>query len=688
MRIKNVIIGIMFLILLMSFVNAYYWDTYGSSFTPMWHNDVGGFNGRFDINNTYSSIATGYTLGSVPNELPYMQYEPLIWHFNTSTNYLIFPDGSNLQVYNSDLFLVEEISTGDVVSQIDMTDFSGFGGYREVAGIYEYNNTWLQFKTYRYNDTAVLYTETNVHNISVDSDYFVNGVRCTSVGFGLSGECYFTITETTGTTFYWVNTTDVNSLALPIGNELPLEPVAWLDTDSDGDVEFLVYTNETYTLFEKDGTIDVQKNVTTNRTYIQVKMFQPDLTNDWRFAVLEKDIDVSTSFPTLTLKVYKADGSTYWSDMIRNKATPTDLGGSVYYVGGRIAIVDDYGGQGADDGLDDIYVVGLKNTGSTGTDNSFYAFRVYQGYTGSSHFSWNIQDEVPYSVQYRERLNISFVTANMDSDTYEDFIFKTGTRTALTDTELWVVNGNSASILNYSHLDNFPLYSCVPADLDVDGFLDIICSGEGGTTFLSSGGVNTNSQIVSVAYSPSLSVGIGETLYAIVTANDSDGDTIFYREKCSNSESWSAFDNNATRSCVYGSVGVFNMSVAVKDLFHTDTDIFSQSILVTDTGTICDNDLICEAGQGETYLNCGDCPAPNVTQSSVNGSMPLPTQLVDVANTNQGLLPEIYYGTLGFMSSVLSPLIVLVFVILFVMIILTIGVIIRKIAVRVGSVGR
>ncbi len=130
------------------------------------------------------------------------------------------------------------------------------------------------------------------------------------------------------------------------------------------------------------------------------------------------------------------------------------------------------------------------------------------------------------------------------------------------------------------------------------------------------------------------------------------------------------------------------MSVGVRDAFHSTYDIFSQSILVTETGEVCDNDDICETEQGETYLNCGDCSAPNTTTSSVNGSLTLPTQLVDVSNTNQGLLPEIYFGTLGFMSSVLSPLIVLVFLILFVMIIITIAVIIKKIAVKVSTINR
>ena len=98
---------------------------------------------------------------------------------------------------------------------------------------------------------------------------------------------------------------------------------------------------------------------------------------------------------------------------------------------------------------------------------------------------------------------------------------------------------------------------------------------------------------------------------------------------------------------------------------------------------ICNYNNVCESR--EDYENClADCPAPTSNPSEWQ-EVNLPTKIVDVDNPEQGLLPEVYYGILGFFSETLSPMIILIFVIFFVLIILTLGTIIKKIAMKVGS---
>jgi hypothetical protein len=679
----------MFLFLLVNFVNAYTWSSYGGDTSYMSHTATGGFVGRMDLGATKYTTGVGYTTGSIPSlKFPtyfrtYPIYEPMIHEFGSGSNYLVFPERTKLQVYNDNMFLIEEVSVGEVTGQIDLTQFDD-PIVTGIAGLYEFNDTLLEFQFHEFNASIPLLTLTYDHNFSVNADYYSPGVRCSGAGIGVVGECYFTITEPSGTTFYYVNTTDITSVSLSIGNELVVEPVSWLDIDNDGDTEFLIYTNKTYVTIEKDGVIEVQRNATSYPVweYEQVMMFQNDLTNDWRFAVIEMKPNFATSKPEMIIYVFKDDNTIMWSDTLIDQTKPHDVSPSSYWVWSKMAIVSDWEGDG--DGLNDIYVTAHKELHATIINNSWTNFSVYRGYDGDVFMSYLHTENQSSGTAYRS--NISLSLADMNNDDYEDFIYKWGVSPDGLGNRLLIASGIDGSMI-FSDDTTAGVYSCVPADLDFDGFLDVICSGDD-TDFFASSGINNNSQIDSVAYSPGLSVGVNQTLSAIVTASDDESDTILYREKCSNAESWSVVSTNPTRTCVYASVGTYNMSVGVRDTFHSDYDIFSQSILVTETGTICDNDGICEAGQGETYLNCADCSAPNVTTSSVNGSLPIPTQLVDPVNTNQGLLPEIYYGTLGFMSSVLSPLIVLVFLILFAMIIITIGVIIRKIAVKVSNVRR
>lgn len=110
---------------------------------------------------------------------------------------------------------------------------------------------------------------------------------------------------------------------------------------------------------------------------------------------------------------------------------------------------------------------------------------------------------------------------------------------------------------------------------------------------------------------------------------------------------------------------------------------------------LCNQNTICESQFNENYTNCPtDCVSPfsNVTtaipdtqQATETGGMPIPSKIVDTTNYEKGLLPEVYYGTLGFLSNTLQPAIIIIFVIFFVLIILAFGFIIKRIAHKIGQ---
>jgi hypothetical protein len=233
---------------------------------------------------------------------------------------------------------------------------------------------------------------------------------------------------------------------------------------------------------------------------------------------------------------------------------------------------------------------------------------------------------------------------------------------------------------------------CIPYDIVEDNYLDMICSStSNGTIIYVANYTNQNAYINSVTYDPSTSLQVNHTLIAYISALDPDEFDInkYYGIKCGNSINWTADSTNSAQTCYFTETGIYNVSVRVRDYWHSEYDTLDQEIIVTQTGTICDNDDVCEAGQGETYYTCPhDCPyssEENTTQ--VEGGTSIPTQLVDVDNTDSGLLPSIYYGTLGFFSNILSPLFIIVVLFLSIAIILTIIAIAIKLVKKASSLG-
>lgn len=89
---------------------------------------------------------------------------------------------------------------------------------------------------------------------------------------------------------------------------------------------------------------------------------------------------------------------------------------------------------------------------------------------------------------------------------------------------------------------------------------------------------------------------------------------------------------------------------------------------------------VCESALGETNSNCPtDCSFTPI--QTVNGSTPsmnIPTQLVNPNNVEQGLLPEIYYGIVGFFQPIMIPLMYILVMVMLIMLFVGIATLIKK----------
>jgi hypothetical protein len=206
--------------------------------------------------------------------------------------------------------------------------------------------------------------------------------------------------------------------------------------------------------------------------------------------------------------------------------------------------------------------------------------------------------------------------------------------------------------------ENIGAISCIPADLDYDGLTDVICTYPTGTKVYSADYTNLNAYIYSVSFSPSAVIEVNSTLTATVTAIDPEDDSIYYSIRCNNTGSYSTETDNPIQTCYYNTLGNYQVTIRVRDEFHGTYDTLTQDIEVALT-----------------------------SYTQAEGGVAIPTKLVDVDDTEQGLLPSIYYGTLGFFSNILSPLFIIVVLFLSMAIIITIIGIAVKLIHKASSIG-
>jgi hypothetical protein len=279
----------------------------------------------------------------------------------------------------------------------------------------------------------------------------------------------------------------------------------------------------------------------------------------------------------------------------------------------------------------------------------------------------------------------------MDSDTNIDMVFSCDSSFAGADYKSLAVFSpslNQIIIRNSSGvaLNDNPTH-CIPVDFNIDGSLDLVCSDKIKSWRITPNYVNALPTINTITFSPNTIVSVGTNLEAIISSTDAEGDTKVYAVRCDSGENISVFAGSNILSCVYTTLGNKEMTLFVSDTYHDyengEYAYHTQSISVTSTGITCNNNGICESG--ESNINCpNDCITSNVTYSQSEGGILLPTKLVDTeGNTETGILPEIYFGTIAFFSQTLQPMIIVIFLIISVFIILAFGFVIKRVVEKI-----
>ena len=667
MKIQNILIVSIIIVTLFSIslvsasLEPFAWEMYGKDFTPNYNSQFFDGKGKFQTGIVNQSMTQGMTITNG---------QAIVSKLNSSEEkmFLIIPNGNFLQVYNSNFDLVSEAFTIQPPQQLVVLDFDNDGNNNDIASAYKINDSLFAIRVYKFGVVGEDLTKIFEKNFTTQISPIITGLK-------KSGErLYFLYNYKLFNSSFFANLTILNStdetqIEFPTSPTAYTEPLHWIDMDFDGTDDFMTFSTKKVAIVDENGVLKFELNFSATSVIQNVKILsgECDLTFlqfllglpcnvDWRVVTLFRDFGLGID--SLVVRVHKLDGSLLWDDIVSG-LTELTSGDSKF---GTLAIGDQFG----DDSRDVLYLV-MSSTGV----NFRHKFRVYQGKDGTLLESRDLGGFAGTD---------NFLTlADMNENGVFDFILVSDSRIFVYDPVIdsFLLNEVDVSIGN-----NY----CVPADVNNDGFIEIICSKSGNTKMYLSDFSNQNAFVTSVTLDPSNIVAINQTLFLFIGATDPEGQQIFFKHRCEAGLNFTNVTSSSDGICVFDSIGIKTLTVAVKDPFFTTFNTFDVIITVTESGVSVCGDLICEGA--ETNFNCAiDCPLGNVSQAGLSGSIPLPTELVELDNTNKGLLPEIYFGTIGFMSSVLSPTIVLVFLFFLVMIMVTVAIIIKKIAQRIGSVG-